>query len=104
MNGSLRVNMIIECALALLYHLDDTGQYQDKFTNIINVMSVLDRTFVDMEILKPIYVALGLLGINILKPYYYLIMDKKTNCSTLIKAFLSLYNKLTSVSASTMLS
>ena len=103
MNGSLRVNMIIECALALLYHLDDTGQYQDKFTNI-NVMSILDRTFVDMEILKPIYVALGLLGINILKPYYYLIMDKKTNCSTLIKAFLSLYNKLTSASASTMLS
>ena len=69
MNGSLRVNMIIECALALLYHLDDTGQYQDKFTNIINVMSILDRTFVHMEILKPIYVALGLLGINILKPY-----------------------------------
>ena len=69
MNGSLRVNMIIECALALLYHLDDTGQYQDKFTNIINVMSILDRTFVDMEILKPIYVALGLLGINILKQY-----------------------------------
>ena len=61
--------MIIECALALLYHLDDTGQYQDKFTNIINVMSILDRTFVDMEILKPIYVALGLLGINILKQY-----------------------------------
>ena len=67
-------------------------------------MSVLDRTFADMKILKPIYAALGLLGIHILKPYSYLILDKKTNCSTWIKPFPSLYSEFTSVFASTKLS
>ena len=63
-----RFNRISECAIALLYHLDDIGKYLGKFTNIVNGMSILDRTFADMEILKPIYAALGLLGIHILKP------------------------------------
>ena len=98
------LNRISECALALLYHLDDIHKYLDKFTNIINGMSILDRTFADMEILQPIYAALGLLGIHILKPYHELMMVKKTNYATLIKAFLILYNELTSASASTMLS
>ena len=97
-------NRITECALALFYHLDDIGKYLDKFTNVVNGMSILHRTFADMEIIKPIYAALGLLGTLILKPYHYLMMDKKTNYSTLIKVFLSLYNELKRRSASTMLS
>ena len=88
------LNRISECALALLYHLDDIHKYLDKFTNIINGMFILDRTFADMEILQPTYAALGLLGIHILKPYHELMMVKKTNYSTLIKAFLILYNEL----------
>ena len=74
-----RSNRLSECALTLLYHLDDISKYLEKFTNIVNDMSILDRTFTDMEVLKPIYAALGLLGIHILKPYHYLMMDTDTN-------------------------
>ena len=75
-------------------------------------MSILDRTIADVEILKPIYAALGLLGIHVLNPYHNLMMDKKTIYSTLIKRFPSIYNELlilsllsiiTSVSASAIL-
>ena len=67
---------------------------------MVNDKSVLDGTFSDVEILKPIYDALGLLGIHILDPYHYLTMDKKSNYST-YSISASVYNKLTSVSAST---
>ena len=56
-----------------------------------------------MEILKPIYASLALLGIHILKPYHYLLMDPDTNYSTLIKAFPSLYKELKEISPSSML-
>ena len=99
-----RFNRISECALVLLYHLDYFGKYLDKFTNNFNGVSILDRTFADMEILKPTYAAPGLLGIHVLNPYHNLMIDKKTIYSTLIKGFPSIYNELTSVSASAMLS
>ena len=71
-----------ECALMLLFHLDDISNYLDKFVNIVNGISILDRTFVEMEILKPTYVAIALLGIHILKPYQFLLMDSDTSYST----------------------
>ena len=53
-----RFNRLSECALTLLYHLDDIGNYLDKYTNIVNGISILDRAFVEMEVLKPIYAAI----------------------------------------------
>ena len=64
---------------------------------------LFETIFTDMEIIKPLYDTLGLLGIHILKSYHYLLMVKKTNYSTLIKAFLCFCHELTSVSASTIL-
>ena len=57
-----RFNRLGDCALALLYHLDDIAAYLEKFSSIVNGITVLDRSFVDMEILKPIFAAIALLG------------------------------------------
>ena len=107
-NGSVLLkehcfNRTSECALALLYCLNDIGKYLDKWTNIVNGMSILDRIFTDMEMINFVYHTLGLLGIHILKSYHYLLIVKKTKYSTLIKAFLCFYHELTSVFASTLL-
>ena len=58
-----RFNRLGDCAMTLLYHLEDIASYLEKFSNIVNGITVLDRSFVEMEILKPIFAAIGLLGI-----------------------------------------
>ena len=98
-----RFNRLSECALMLLFHLDDISNYLGKYVNIVNGISILDRTFVEMEVLKPIYAAIALLGIHILKPYYFLLMDPHTNYSTLLKVFPQLYQELLTVAPSAML-
>ena len=98
-----RFNRLSECALAILYHLDDIGNYLDKFRCIVNGISILDRTFADMEVLKPIYAAPALLGVHILKPYHYLLMDQNTKYSTLLHAFPCLYRELKEVPPSSMM-
>ena len=72
-----------------LYHLDE-------FTNIVNFISILARTYVDMEVL-------ALLGIHILKLYHYLLMSEDTNYSILVKAFPILYIELNVIQPSLML-
>ena len=57
-----RFNRMQDCALFLLYHLDDIGEYITKFSSISNGITVLDRSFVEMEVLKPIFAAISLLG------------------------------------------
>ena len=55
-------NRLGDCAITLLYHLDGITSYLDKFSNIVNGVTVLDRSFVEMEILKPIFAAIGFIG------------------------------------------
>ena len=98
-----RFNRLSECALTILYHLDNIGNYLDKFRSIVNGISILDRTFADMEVLKPIYAALALLGVHILKPYQYLLMDQNTKYFTLLHAFSCLYRELKDVPPSSMM-
>ena len=98
-----RFNRLSEYALTILYHLDDIGNYLDKFRSIVNGISMLDRTFADMEVLKPIYAVLALLGVHILKPYHYLLMDQTTKYSTLLHAFPCLYHELKEVPPSSMM-
>ena len=57
-----RFNRFGDCVVTLLYHLDDITSYLDKFSNIVNGITVLDRSFVEMEILKPIFAAIGFIG------------------------------------------
>ena len=55
-----RFKQMQDCALSLLYHLDNIGEYLTKFSNISNDIKVLDRTFAEMEVLKPIFAAIPL--------------------------------------------
>ena len=54
-----------------LFQLDEISNYLDKYVNIVIGTFILDRTFVEMEVLKLIYAAIALFGIHILKPYYF---------------------------------
>ena len=56
-----------------------------------------------MEVLKPIYAAIALLGTHILKPYHHLLMKPDTNYSTLLKAFPQLHNEPTTIPAEKLL-
>ena len=57
--------MINDCALTVLYHMDHITNYLDQFSNVINGITVFDHGFLEMEVLKPIYTAISLVGLHI---------------------------------------
>ena len=59
-----RFNRLQDCSLCLLFHLDDIDAYLAKFSNITNGITILDRSFIEMEILKPIFASVALLGMT----------------------------------------
>ena len=71
----------------MLYHLDDIRQFLDKFGNIINDITILDCSFYDMELFKPLFCATALIGIHIGQPFLSLLLDTETNYDTLLDAF-----------------
>ena len=64
-----RFNCIFVCSEGLTYHLDDIANFLDSYRNIVNGITILDRSFLDIPILKPIFCAVALVGINISKPF-----------------------------------
>ena len=64
-----RFNRINYFFLAVLYHMDDIANYLDQFRNAIKGITILDRGFLEIEVLKPIYAAISLFGLNILKTF-----------------------------------
>lgn len=94
-----RFNRIFECCESLVYHVDDIANYLDRYRNIVNGISILDRSFVEMPILKPIFSAVSLIGIHITKPFQQLLIDVDTNYSKLVTAFPKLYEELKDLQA-----
>ena len=86
-------NCIFSCCEGLVYHIEDIAHYLATFRNIVNGISMLD-SFVEMPILKPIFCAVSLVGIHVTKPFQALLIDPKTNYSTLSAAFPKLYEGL----------
>ena len=84
-----RFNRLFECCTSLIYHLDDIKSYLDKFQNIINGVSILNRSFLDMEILKPILCAASLMGFHVTKPL--MIIQDKDKTHSKLKVFQDLY-------------
>ena len=58
-----RLNHLQDCALAMLYHLDDISGYLREYQTINNGMLILDRRFMEIKNLKSVYAAISLLGI-----------------------------------------
>ena len=98
-NGSLSLkdhcfNRVFHCCINILYYLDDIKLYLDKYSNILNSVAILDRSFLDMEVLKPIFCSTTLIGIQLTRPYLALLLDTTTTYETLLTAFPTVYDNL----------
>ena len=96
-----RFNCLQDCCLSLMYHLDEIADYLNANSTIINDIDILDRSFIEMELLKPIYGAIALLGLHITRPFHTLLIDPTTTYSTLMVSFKILYKDLTEIPAKT---
>ena len=92
-----RFNRLFQCCMVLVHHIDDIAYYLDVYRNIINGISILDRSFVEMTLLKPVFCAAALIGIHITLPFQSLLAANETNYSTLLSAFPILYTELKAV-------
>ncbi len=98
-----RFNRLNDCAISVLHHIDDINMYLQTFTSITNGVAILDSGFLDIEILKPIFAAIVLIGIHVSRPYHMLLTDKDTVYSTLLDSFPKLYQELTTIDSSELL-
>ena len=98
-----RLNRLQGCCLSLMYHLDDIADYLNANSIIINHVAILDRSFIEMELLKPIYGAIALLGLHITRPFHTLLIDPSNTYSTLMVSFKRLYKDLTEIPAKNFL-
>ena len=83
--------------------MDDNAQFLDHFSTIINGIAILDRSFLEMEVLKLIYAAISLAGLHILKPFEQPMIDKETTYSILMISFPKLHKELLKTPAAEML-
>ena len=60
----------------------------------MNTVAILDRSFLDMELLKPILCAVSLINIHFTRPYFRILISKDTNYDTLINIFPKVYQSL----------
>jgi hypothetical protein len=92
-----RFNRAGDCAMSLLYHLDDIALYLEKYRAVLNDIAILDRGFLEMDVLKPIYTAVALMGLHVSRPFHQFIIDPSTNYTALLKMFKQLYQDVTTV-------
>ena len=74
--------------------------HPDRFSDVINGVTVLGPSILETEILMPIYGAISLVGLHILKRFHNLILNKD---SPLLFSFPKLLEKLNSTFAKDML-
>ena len=54
-----RFNRLFKCCMVLVHHIDDISSYLDTYRNIVNGISILDRSFVEITLLKPVFCAVA---------------------------------------------
>ena len=74
--------------------------HPDRFSDVINGVTVLGPSILETEILMPIYAAISLVGLHILKRFHNLILNKDF---PLLFSFPKLFEKLNSTFAKDML-
>ena len=102
-NNDHLFNHLQDCYLSLMHHLNDIQDYLNANSTIINYIAILDRSFIEMELLKPIYGAIALLGLHINRPFHVLLIDPSTTYSTLMVSFKRIYKDLTEIPAKNFL-
>lgn len=98
-----RFNRLFECCYSLVHHIDDIKLYLDKFGNVLNNLSILDRNFLDMELLQPIFCATSLVGLHITGPFMKLLMNNGTTYSVLLEKFPILFKELSEIKPENLL-
>ena len=88
----------------LFYDLDDLKSYLEKYSSIVNDINILDRSFSEICILKPIFCGPGpvLSGIHIMGPFN----TKSSNYltyETLLQAFSVLYKELCEIDVNSLM-
>ena len=89
-----RFNRIFDCSAVILHHLDDIKKYLEQNQHLLNAISNIDRGFLDMEILKPIFCATALMGMYITGLLMSISIDTDTNYSTFMPIFPKLNNDM----------
>ena len=97
-----RFNRLFQCCMVLVHHINDISMYLDTFRNVVNGISILDRSFVEMTLLKPVFCAASLIGLHITIPFQALLISTETNYSTLLAKFPVLYEELQSIEPEAM--
>ena len=66
-----------------MHHLNDIADYLDANSTIIDDIAIVDKSVIEMKLLKSIYEAIALLGLYITRPFHTLLIDPSTTYSTL---------------------
>ena len=74
--------------------MDDIKSYLEKFSSVFYGLSTIDRSFLNMEVLKYFVCATGLIGIHITGPHQFLLINVDTRYDTLLQAIPKLYQEL----------
>ena len=98
-----RFNRLFDCCTTLLYHLDDIKSYLEKYASVLNSIAILDRGFLEITILKPIFCATALIGFHVARPFLRLVLNTETTYDVLLVAFPRLYNELSTTDTKSIL-
>ena len=83
--------------------MNDIKSYLEKFSSFVNGLSIIDPSFLDMEVLKSIFCATSLIEIHITAPYQYLMINVDSNYDAVLQEFPTLYQELNSTKGADML-
>ena len=62
-------NHLQDCCLSVMYHWDDIVDYLNAKSTIINDIAILDRSYIEMRLFKPICGGIALFGLQITRPF-----------------------------------
>ena len=84
--------------------MDDIKSYLEKFSSVFNGLSTIDRSFLNMEVLKFFVCAISLIGIHITGPYQFLLINVDTRYDTFLQAFPTLCQEPNNIKGAGILS
>ena len=77
--------------------------YLKKFSYVVNELRIIDASFLDTEVLNPLFCATSLIGIHVTGPYQYLMINMNTSYGTFLPAFSTFYEELNNIKGAEML-
>ena len=83
--------------------MHDIKSCLEKFISVPNGLSIIDCSFLNMEVLKNNFSATSLIGVHITGPYQYLLINVDTSYDSLLQAFPTLYQELNNIKGTDML-